>query len=107
MARYRSSGIPTTAAPADSTANQRMPFPDRTARRSIRIPEHQRGRLDLGDGRRRIGEAGLDDRKGAGLAERIEQIGRRSLGDHDHRTQERHQIRRLQGGRPMTLGERC
>ncbi len=62
--------------------------------------EQQRRRLDFGDGRRRIGEAGLDDRKGAGLAERIEQIGRRSLGDHDHRTQERHRIRRLQEADP-------
>ena len=72
----------------------------RGRRRRIGIREQQGGRLDFGDGRRRIGEAGLDDRKGAGLAEHIEQTGRRPLGDHDHRTQERHRIRRLQGAEP-------
>ena len=73
---------------------------------AIRIGEHQRGRLDLGDGGGRVGQARLDDREGAGLAEHIEQIGRRALGDHDHRTQERHETP-VAGGGPATLGQRC
>ena len=70
--------------------------------RGIRVGEDKRGRLDFGDGGGRIGPAGLDDRKGAGLAEHIEQIGRRILGDHDHRTQERHEDGPVAGSGPQT-----
>ena len=59
-------------------------------RRAFGIGNGERDRLDFGDGRGRIGPARLDDREGAGLAEHVDQIGRRGLGDHDHRTQKRH-----------------
>ncbi len=54
--------------------------------RGRRLRDQQRGRLDLGHGRRRVRELGLDDREGAGPAKGIDQIGRRGFGDNDHRT---------------------
>ena len=47
--------------------------------------------LTADEGGRRIGPFGLDDREGAGGAQRFDQIGRRTVGDHDHRTLQRHE----------------
>ena len=54
--------------------------------RRRRIRDHQGGGLNLGHRRRRVGKLGLDDGEGAGPAEDVDQIGRRSLGDNDHWT---------------------
>ena len=55
-----------------------------------RLGDHHGGRLDRDEGGRRVGPVGLDDREGAGGAQRIDQVGRRTVGDHDHRTLQRH-----------------
>jgi hypothetical protein len=50
-------------------------------------------------GGRRVGPFGFDDRKGAGGDERGDQVGRRALGDEDHRSLQRHGCARgLQNG---------
>ena len=54
--------------------------------RGRRFRDQQSRRLDLGDRSRSVGKLGLDDGEGAGPAEDVDQIGRRSLGDNDHRT---------------------
>ena len=51
-----------------------------------RVRDQQGGRLNLGHRGRGVGKLGLDDGKGAGPAEDVDQIGRRGLGDNDHRT---------------------
>ena len=53
---------------------------------ALRIGDGDRHGLDLGNRGRGIGPACFDGGKGAGLAEHIEQIGRRAFGDHHHRT---------------------
>ena len=74
-------------------------------RRALRISNGQRDWLNLGDGRRSIRPPRFDDREGAGLAQYVEQIGRRILGNHDHRTQERHDTSRLEQRNAVTLGK--
>ncbi len=55
-----------------------------------RLGDHHGGGLDRDEGGRRIGPFGLDDREGAGGAQRFDEVGRRTVGDHDHRTLQRH-----------------
>ena len=60
------------------------------ARRGTRLGDDHSGRLDRDEGGWRIGPFGFDDRKSAGGAQRVNQVGRRIVGDHDHRTLKRH-----------------
>ena len=84
--------------------------PDGVAKLPLRLgvgQHHGRGQ-DFTDRGRRARPIGLHDRERAGLAERIEQLGRRLFGDDDHRTQRCHALRNTTVHKPnATLGERC
>ena len=66
-----------------------------------RLGDHHRTWFHRMKRGRRIRPFGLDDREGAGGAERRDQVGRRAFGDEDHRTLQRHRCARgLQYGAP-------
>ena len=60
------------------------------SRPALRVGDGEGNRLDFCNRSGRIAPARLDDREGAGLAEYINQIGRRGFGDDDHWTQQCH-----------------
>jgi len=77
-------------------------------RRAFRVGDGERDRLDLGDGGGSIRPACLHDRERPGLAEHVDQVGRRVLGDHDHRTQECHDNEPVESElKQATLGDGC
>jgi hypothetical protein len=63
----------------------------------LRLGQQQRAGLNLVDGGAGVGPAGFDDRKRAGIAERIDRIGGRIFGNDHDGTQQCHGDTRVRG----------